>query len=114
MATKKRSGSKPRARVKPEECIVNLRPAGGTEAITLPKQMRDYYGIQGSVKLRPARTGVLVEPLTPSPTLLEDEPEFAIFLEFLSRDALSQPQQLVDAGPYRERDRALIEGALGQ
>jgi len=70
--------------------------------------MREFYGIEGAARLRPMRNGVLVEPVSQRIVALEDEPEFATFLEFLVKDALSHPEMLLDAESYRERDRTLL------
>jgi hypothetical protein len=41
---------------------------------------------------------------------IEDEPEFAAFLEYLANDALAHPETLVDARPLLERAHRVIEG----
>jgi hypothetical protein len=99
-------------RTKPGEYMVKLRRSGGSESIVLPKAMREQFGIVGAAKLRAAKTGILVEPVSAEPATIEDEPEFAIFLDFLAKDALSHPEALVDAEVYRDRGRTLVDAAL--
>ena len=76
----------------------------------LPKSWLQELGIGERVDLVRTETGIIVEaPKHESPSI-EDEPEFATFLAFLLKDALSHPEQLGDIGELTAGDDELFAG----
>lgn len=89
---------------------VKLRRTGGSRSATLPKEWLDRQGIVDEVDLVLTDDAILVLPPRQHPPSIEDEPEFAAFLNFLAKDALARPETLGDVGDLLEGDGDLYDG----
>jgi hypothetical protein len=63
----------------------------------LPQQWLEQLGVVEHVDLVRTDEGIVIQPPRPEPSI-EDEPAFALFLEFLAQDALHRPERLGDVG----------------
>lgn len=92
-----------------ERKTIKLNRAGGSRAAVLPAAWLTRAGIQDEAVLTETSAGILVT--APTTTLsIEDEPNFAAFLNFILADALAHPDQLGDVGELIEGDDELLEG----
>lgn len=86
-----------------------LHRSGGSLSVVIPKAWLEDLGIHDKVELVRTNDGVFITPLRDRPSI-EDEPEFAIFLDNLLKDALAQPGQLGDVGELLEDSEGLFGG----
>lgn len=93
----------------PERIRRKLRQAGGSKAVVLPKAWLRRYGSEDEVELVESGDGILVLPVRREHSI-EDEPEFARFLAFISKDALSHPEKLGDMADLIEGNDELFSG----
>ena len=89
---------------------VTLRRTGGSSAVVLPKNWLRELGIGERVDLVRTEAGIMIEAPRQETPSIEDEPEFAHFLAFITRDALSHPEQLGDIGELTAGDDELFAG----
>ena len=73
-----------------------LYPRGGSSSLNLPAQWLTRHGITGEVEIVDIPEGILIRKVNEPPPSIEDEPEFALFLSFLAKDALVHPETLID------------------
>lgn len=95
----------------PEVRRDSLRRRDGSFSISLRTRWLQRHGMSRKIEIVDLAEGILVRPIraeaTPS---IEDQPEFARFLEFLARDALALPEGLVDPEELLEGIDELIDG----
>ena len=82
---------------------------GGSLSVTVPKAWLEGMDLaDDEVELvRVGNTVVIEAPAAPS---IEDEPEFAAFLHFISKEALARPERLLNALDVMGDDAALFAG----
>lgn len=87
---------------------VRLNPSGGSKSVVVPKNWLRRFGAQDALEIELVLTeeGIELQPIPPDG--IEDQPEFATFLDFLARSALAHPETLTDAGEFYEDDRELL------
>jgi hypothetical protein len=78
--------------------------------VVLPKAWLDELGIDDRVDLVRTGAGIIIEVPRQEGPSIEDEPEFAQFLAFIAKDALSHPEQLGDVGELAAGDDELFAG----
>jgi hypothetical protein len=87
---------------------VKLHRTGGSRAAVIPRAWLERHGIAEDAVLYDTESGIVVAK--PDATRsIEDEPEFALFLEYLAKDAFAHPEKLVDARPLLDRAHRVIE-----
>ena len=86
-----------------------LRKTGGSRSVTLPLAWLNAMNVTDRVELI-YKEGVIEigAPLTEGD--LEDRPEFALFLDLLSKSALLHPEQLRAASDVMAGDEDLFAG----
>ena len=93
-----------------ERKTVKLGRAGGSRTVVLPKSWLRDLGMDDSVDLVRTEDGILIEAPHREPRSIEDEPEFALFLEFLAKSALAHPEELVNVADLTAGDEDLFAG----
>lgn len=74
----------------------------------IPRAWLERHGIAEDAVLYDTDRGiVLTKP--DAFRSIEDEPEFARFLEYLAKDAFAHPEKLVDARPLLDRAHRIID-----
>lgn len=86
-----------------------LHRSGGSLSVVIPKTWLEELGIDDQVELIRTDDGVFITLPRDQPSI-EDEPEFAIFLDHLLKDALAHPEQLGDVGELLGDDEGLFDG----
>jgi hypothetical protein len=87
---------------------VRLHRSGGSRAAVIPRAWLERHGIAEDAVLYDTDRGIVVTK--PDATRsIEDEPEFAVFLEHLAKSALAHPQKLVDPRPLLDRAHRAID-----
>ncbi len=89
---------------------IRLGRSGGSRTAILPKDWLTAHGIEDEADLVLTPDGIMVVGPHREAHSIEDEPEFAHFLAFLTRDALSHPKKLGDIGTLMAEDEALFAG----
>jgi antitoxin component of MazEF toxin-antitoxin module len=89
---------------------VKLGRAGGSRTIVLPKAWLEEMAVGESVDLVRTNRGIVIEAARQTAASIEDEPEFAQFLEFLSRASLAEPEELINVVALMAGDEQLFEG----
>ncbi len=74
---------------------IRLHRSGGSRAAVIPRAWLERHRIGEDAVLYDTDQGIVVAPAERARTI-EDEPEFARFLEFLARDALAHPETLIN------------------
>lgn len=92
-----------------ERRIARLHRTGGSLSVVIPKAWLDDLGIRDEVELVRSDQGVLITAPYPR-TSIEDEPEFALFLNHLLKDALTHSEKLGDVGDLLEGTKDLFDG----
>ena len=92
-----------------ERRIAKLHRTGGSLSVVIPKAWIEDLGIRDEVELVRSDVGVLITAPYLQPSI-EDEPEFALFLNHLLRDALTHPETLGDVGELLEGTKDLFDG----
>jgi hypothetical protein len=87
---------------------VRLRQTGGSRSAVIPKEWLTARGIADQVDLVLTDEAILVVPPRQIDHSIEDEPEFARFLAFLSKQALTHPEILGDVGELTVGDEELF------
>ncbi|MGI8609913.1 MAG: AbrB/MazE/SpoVT family DNA-binding domain-containing protein [Candidatus Dormibacteria bacterium] len=89
---------------------VKLNASGGSRAVIVPKAWLRRFGAQDSAEIELVLTeeGIELQPIRPSADSVESEPEFATFLNFLTKTAFAHPETLTDASEFYQRDRELL------
>lgn len=93
-----------------ERKTVKLHRAGGSTAITIPKRWLATMDAIDRVDLRRTEDGILVTAHRQATHSIEDEPEFARFLEFFERSAIAHPEALLNAVEVAGNDDDLFAG----
>ena len=89
---------------------VRFHKVGGSRSIVVPKEWLDRHQIEDDADIVLTPDAILIERhIEPAPSI-EDEPEFATFMNFLLADALSRPSTLVDPTALLARADALLDG----
>jgi antitoxin component of MazEF toxin-antitoxin module len=89
---------------------VKLWRTGGSQSVTLPKAWLERLGASDEVDLVQVDGGVLIEAPRSPRRSIEDEPEFAAFLGFLTRKTLAHPESLGDMGELMAGDADPLRG----
>ena len=89
---------------------IHLGRSGGSRTAVLPKDWLAAHGIEDEADLVLTSDGIMVVGPHREARSIEDEPEFASFLAFLTRDALSHPEKLGDIGALMAGDDELFAG----
>ncbi|MHB1159930.1 MAG: AbrB/MazE/SpoVT family DNA-binding domain-containing protein [Chloroflexota bacterium] len=84
-----------------------LKRSGGSEAVVLPKSWLQRLGVEDEVELVEGEGGILVLPVRREQSI-EDEPEFALFLDFMMKKALLHPEELVNVAEMTAGDEELV------
>ena len=80
-----------------ERKTVRLGRAGGSSTVVLPKAWLTELAVGQEVDLVKTEQGILVVPHHEDTPSIEDEPEFAQFLDFLTHSALTHGDTLIEA-----------------
>ncbi|HEY8730939.1 MAG TPA: hypothetical protein VIN69_03050 [Candidatus Limnocylindria bacterium] len=81
---------------------VKLHRTGGSRAAVIPRAWLERHGIAEDAVLYDTDRGIVVTK--PDATRsIEDESEFAVFLEYLAKDAFAHPETLVNPRPLLDR-----------
>lgn len=89
---------------------VRFHKVGGSRSIVVPKEWLDRHHIEDDADIVLTQDAILIERhIQPAPSI-EDEPEFATFLNFLLADALSRPDEFVDPTELFARADAVLDG----
>jgi len=86
---------------------VKLHRSGGSRAAVLPQAWLERHGIAEEAVLYDTDRGIVVARPAAKPSI-EDEPEFAVFMEYLAKDAFAHPDKLVDPRPLLDRAHQII------
>ena len=89
---------------------VRLHARGGSWAVTLPKKWLKDVAVADEVELVRHGNKIIIEAPAPPETRLEDEPEFPLFLRFVSKWSLAHPEQLAHAVDVMDQDEDLFAG----
>ena len=84
---------------------------GGSRKITVSKAWLRRLGMEDADEgdLLLTEDGITLRPIEATASRsIEDEPEFALFMSFLAKRALSHPETLTDAADFHGRDADLI------
>ena len=84
-----------------------LKKSGGSDAVVLPKPWLRRLDVEDEVELVEIPEGILVLPVKREPAL-EDEPEFAVFLEFMMKKGLLRPEELANVAKMTAGDEELV------
>jgi len=76
--------------------------------VVLPKDWLHDLGITDQVDLVRTDVGIVVTAPEADQSSIEDEPEFAQFLAFLVKDAMTRPDRLGDVGELIAGDEELF------
>jgi len=86
---------------------VRLHRSGGSRAAVIPRAWLERHGIAEDAVLYDTDQGIVVTK--PDATRsIEDEPEFAVFLAYLAKNAFAHPEKLVDPRPLLGRAHRVI------
>jgi len=88
--------------------VVRLHRTGGSRAAVIPRAWLDRHGIAEDAVLYDTDRGIVVAK-PEAERSIEDEPEFALFLEHLAKDAFAHPEKLVNARPLLDRAQRIID-----
>jgi hypothetical protein len=89
---------------------VRLHKVGGSRSVVIPKEWLDRLQIENEADIVLGDEGIAIERHVDEPRNIEEEPEFALFMNFVLSDALSHPEALIDPTDlFSETDR-LLEG----
>ena len=89
---------------------VRFHKVGGSRSIVVPKEWLDRQQIGDDADIVLTPDAILIERhLEPAPSI-EDEPEFATFMNLLLADALSRPHALVDPTELLSQADELTDG----
>ncbi|HEU5329458.1 MAG: AbrB/MazE/SpoVT family DNA-binding domain-containing protein [Thermomicrobiales bacterium] len=91
-----------------ERRTVRLGRAGGSSTVVLPKAWLTELAVGQEVDLVKTEQGILVVPHHEDTPSIEDEPEFARFLDFLSHSALAHGDTLIEATSLLAGDEELF------
>ena len=91
-----------------ERKAVRLHRTGGSRAAVIPRAWLDRHGIAEDAVLYDTDRGIVVAK-PDAERSIEDEPEFALFLEYLAKDAFAHPEKLVNARPLLDRAHRVID-----
>jgi antitoxin component of MazEF toxin-antitoxin module len=82
---------------------------GGSLSVTVPKAWLEGMDLADDVVelVHVGNTVVIEAPVVPS---IKDEPEFAAFLHFISKESLARPERLPNALDVMGDDDALFAG----
>ncbi len=89
---------------------VRFHKVGGSRSIVVPKEWLDRQQIEDDADIVLTPDAILIERHVETTPSIEDEPEFATFMNFLLADALSQPHALVDPTELLGQADELIDG----
>jgi hypothetical protein len=89
---------------------VRLNRAGGSRSVVLPTPWLRKLHLDERAELIFTQEGILVAPPHEEVQSIEDEPEFAVFMDFLLRSALARPETLVNAVEFTAGDEDLVAG----
>lgn len=93
-----------------ERKTVRLGRAGRSRILRLPKAWLRDVAVGDSVVVVRTEGGIRIEaPGQEEPPSIEDEPEFALFLNYLMKSALAHPEELVNAVDLLD-DEGLFDG----
>ena len=83
---------------------IRLSRAGDSRMVVLPNDWLAAHGIEDAADLVLTSDGIMVIGPHQESHSIEDRPEFARFLAFLTRDALNHPERLGDIGALMAQD----------
>ena len=95
--------------IRAERRTATLHRSGGSLSVVIPRRWLQDLGIEDKVDLIRSDEGILVVPPQEEASI-EDEPEFAIFLNYLLKDALEHPEKLGDVGELLAEGEGLFDG----
>ena len=81
--------------------------------MVLPKAWLQRLGVEGEVDLVEREGGILVLPVKREQSI-EDEPEFALFLDFMMKKALLRPEELVNVAEMTAEDEELVRNVQAE
>ena len=87
---------------------VRLHRSGGSRAAVIPSRWLERHGIAEDAVLYDTEQGIVVAKPDRERSI-EDEPEFALFLDYLAKDALAHPERLVNPRPLLEHAHRIID-----
>lgn len=87
-----------------------LHKVGGSRSVVVPKEWLDRHQIEDEADIVLTDSGIAIERHVEEPGDIEDEPAFALFMNFLLADALSRPERLVDPTDLIAEANVLLEG----
>ncbi|HEY8648807.1 MAG TPA: hypothetical protein VIM50_05460 [Candidatus Limnocylindria bacterium] len=87
---------------------VKLHRSGGSRAAVIPHAWLERHRIAEDAVLYDTDRGIVVAKPDAGRSI-EDEPEFAVFLEYLAKDAFAHPEKLVNPQPLLDRAHRIID-----
>jgi len=87
-----------------------LYPRGGSYSLNLPVSWLTRHDMLSEVEIVDTPDGILIRKIDSTPPSIEDEPQFALFLSILAKDALAHPEKLVSPDNLLDGIDDLIEG----
>jgi hypothetical protein len=87
---------------------IRLHRSGGSLAAVIPHAWLERHGIAEDAVLYDTDRGIVVTR-PDAERSIEDEPEFAVFLEYLAKDAFARPEKLVNPRPLLDRAHRVID-----
>ncbi len=88
---------------------VRFHRQGGARSIILPAAWLKRIGMTGDVVRLTLHDGwIAVEPVSEPARTIEDDPAFPIFLDFLLREAMVNPDTLTNAADVLAEDEDLV------
>ena len=93
-----------------ERRLIKLRPQGGSKSAVLPKAWLDALGITDEVVAAKTGTSIVFESVQEAPPSIEDDPNFAVFLSLLAKDAFARLDDMGDMAMLIEGDDELLAG----
>ena len=89
---------------------VRLSRSGGSRSAVLPAAWLRELAIDEEVQMEQTPAGILItRPRREEPSI-EDEPEFAAFLQWVAKDAVARPEALGDVDELMAEDEELYAG----
>lgn len=91
--------------------VVRLNRSGGSRSVTLPKTWLRRIGLDDdaeSAELVLSESGISIERVAADAQSIEDEPDFAGFLNFMLKSSFLHPDSLVNAADVFAEDEDLV------
>jgi len=89
---------------------IKLRAQGGSKSVLIPKAWLDELEIGDEIEASKTGTSIVFEPVQAAPPSVEDDPDFAVFLSLMAKDAFARLDEMGDMAALIEGDEELLAG----